>query len=225
MRKMFSAEKLLEILLRRVYTIVMVMIVTTGSALGFSLVQEPTYQASVKILVGQETKRNTSLGSDVSGLQELTLTVAEATQTLPVAQAVVERLNSSDHSATEVLQNMSAEPDPGTMFVDVSYRGTDPEETQMIANNIGEVLSQKISGVSLGANAITATVWAPATLPQSPVSPKPALNSVIALGLGFFLGTVLAFLLEYVDNGRGPPKKVGEVSEVPTFGHDKGPES
>jgi capsular polysaccharide biosynthesis protein len=205
-------ERLLHVLLRRASVIVAVMVATTGSTLGFSLAQVPTYEASVKIMVGQKTTGQTNLGSDVSGLQDLTLTVAKATETPPVAQAVVERLHSSEQSAAGVLANMSAEPDPGTMFVDISYEGADPEQTQLIANTIGEELSEKISEVSLGANAITATVWSPATLPQSPASPNPALNSIIALGLGGLLGVGLAFLVEFVNDNRGSQKKADDVS-------------
>jgi capsular exopolysaccharide synthesis family protein len=213
-----TGERVLQTLLRRVNAIILVAFVVTGSALGFSLAQAPTYVASVKILVGQESAGDTNLAGDVSGLQELTLTVAKAAQTMPVAQAVVEQLNLPEQSAKEVLRNMSAEPDPGTMFVNISYKSSDPKRAQLIANTIGEVLSQKISEVSVGANALTATVWAPATLPQTPVSPDPVRNSILALVLGSLLGVVLAFLLEYVYDSWDSPEEVELVSGVRTFG-------
>lgn len=213
-----SVGKIVRILLRRVTTIVLVMVVVTGATLGFSLYQPPTYEASIKILVGQKSSTITNLGGDVSGLQELTLTVARAVPTTPVAQAVVEQLNLPKGSAREVLKNMSVEQDPGTMIINVSYKDTDPERAQKIANAIGEVVSQKISQVSLGANAITATVWEPATIPQTPVSPDPVLYSIIALVLGGLLGVALAVLLEYVDDSWDSPEEVEEISGVPTFG-------
>ena len=52
--------------------------------------------------------------------------------------------------------------------------------------------------MSLGPNAISATVWEPATLPETPLSPDPIRNGVIGLMLGSLLGLVLAFLLEHV---------------------------
>ena len=213
-----SIEKVLRILLRRVLTIILVTIVVTSTALGFSLYQKPTYEASIKILVGQKSQAGTNLGADVSGLQELALTVAKAVPTKPVAQAVVEQLKLPEGSAEQVLENMSAQQDPATMFVDVSYKDSDPKEAQRVANAIGQVVSQKISEVSLGANAITATVWEPATLPQAPVSPDPIRNSIIALVLGGLLGVLLAFLLEYVDNSWDSPDEVEEISGVPTLG-------
>jgi capsular polysaccharide biosynthesis protein len=201
------------------WTIVLVAAVTAGSALGFSLLQTPTYEASVLILVGQKTTDDTIFGAaDVSGLQELAVTVAQAVPTTPIAGTVVERLDLQEKSAKEVLNNISAEQDPGTMFVNVSYKDSNPERAQLIANTVGKVLSEKISEVSVGANAITATVWEPATLPEAPISPDPIRNVIIALVLGSLLGVVLAFLLEYVSDSWNSRDEVEEVSGVPTLG-------
>jgi capsular polysaccharide biosynthesis protein len=216
---MYSPQRILQTLRRRMWTIVVVAAVTVGSALGFSLLQTPTYEASVMILVGQETTGDTNLGAaDVTELQELALTVAKAVPTTPVAETVVERLGLQEESATGMLNRISAEADPGTMFVNVSYRDSDPERAQLIANTIGKVLSEKISEVSVGANAITATVWEPATLPETPVSPDPIRNGIIALVLGSLLGIVLAFLLDYVGGSWNPRDEVEDLSGVPTLG-------
>jgi len=213
-----SVERALQILFRRAAAIVLVAVVITGSALGFSLAQTPTYQASVQILVGQKSTESANLSGDVSGLQDLTLTVAKGADTMPVAQAAVEQLDSPQQSAGEVLENMSAEADPGTMYVDITYQSSDAKEAQMTANAIGRALSEKVSKVSLGANGITATVWAPATLPQNPVSPDPLRNALIALVLGSLLGVALAFVLEFVDDSWDSPEEVEEVSGIPTLG-------
>lgn len=170
------------------------------------------------IFVGQKITQDTNFNTDVTDLQELTLTVAQVVQTLPVAQAVVEQPNLPEQSAEKVLENMSVEPRPGTTLIDVSYKSSDPERARLIANTIGQVLSQKISEVSLGANGITATVWAPATLPETPVSPDPIRNGILALVLGGLLGIASAFLLEYVDDSWNSPEEVEEISGLPTFG-------
>ncbi len=213
-----TVERVLEILLRRVSAIILVTVVITGSALGFSLNQTPTYVASVKMLVSQKSPGGPNLGGDIAGLQEVTLTVARAVDTEPVAQGVVEQLNQPELSAGEVLANMSVEPDPGTMFINVSYKDSDPQRAQLIANTIAEMGSQKISDVMLGANPIVVRIWQPATLPENPVSPNPVRNGIIALLLGGILGVGLAFLLEYVDDSWNSPEEVEEVTGVPTFG-------
>ena len=211
-------ERVLQILLRRLSAIILVMVVITGSALGFSLYQQPTYVATVKMLVSQKNPGGPNLGGDIAGLQEVALTVARAVPTQPVAQGVVEQLNQPELSAGEVLANMSVESDPGTMFVNISYEDSDPQRAQLIANTIAETSSQKISDVMLGANPIVARIWQPATLPENPVSPNPVRNGIIALLLGGLLGVGLAFLLEFVNDSWNSPEEVEEVSGVPTFG-------
>jgi capsular polysaccharide biosynthesis protein len=217
----YSPQRILQTLRKRMWTIVLVAALTAGSALGFSLLQTPTYQASAQILVGQKVtggKYPNPGVADVSDLQEIALTVAKAVPTTPVAETVVERLDLPEGSAGEVINNVSAEPDPGTMFVIVSYKDSDPERAQLIVNTIGKALSERISEVSVGANAITATVWEPASLPETPVSPDPVRNVVIALVLGGLLGVVLAFSVEYVSDSWNSRNEVEEVSGVPTLG-------
>jgi capsular polysaccharide biosynthesis protein len=216
---LYSPQLILQTLRQRIWTIMLVALVTTGAAIGFSLLQEPTYESSVLIVVGENTTGDTNAAPDVADLQELTLTVAKAVPTTPVAEAVVERLEDPpEGGAGAVLANSSAEPDPGTVFVNVSYRASDPERAQLIADTIGIVLSEKIPEMNLGANAITATVWEPATLPETPLSPDPIRNGIIGLMLGSLLGLVLAFLLEHVSDSWNSRDELEEDFGVPTLG-------
>src|SRR5919107_974056 len=172
---MYSPQLILQTLRQRMWTIMLVALVTTGAAI--------------------------------------------AVPTTPVAEAVVERLEAPpEGGAGEVLANSSAEPDPGTVFVNVSYKDSDPKRAQLIANTIGIVLSKKIPEMTLGANAITATVWEPATLPETPLSPDPIRNGIIGLMLGSLLGLVLAFLLEHVSDRWKSRDELEEDFGVPTLG-------
>jgi capsular polysaccharide biosynthesis protein len=216
---MYSPQLILQTLRRRMWTIMLVALVTTGAAIGFSLLQTPTYESSVLILIGGKTTGDTNSAPDVQDLQELTLTVAKAVPTKPVAEAVVERLEAPpEGGAGAVLANTSAEPDPGTVFVNVSYRASDPKRAQLIANTIGVVLSEKVPEISQGANAITAKVWEPATLPETPLSPDPIRNGIIGLMLGSLLGLVLVFLFEHVSDSWKSRDELEEDFGVPTLG-------
>jgi capsular polysaccharide biosynthesis protein len=219
-RSSTSFLDLLKVLWRRLWVILLIAVVLTGSAVGFSLLQTPTYEASIQILIGQENVEDApnNLGGDIQGLQQMTQTMADAVGTRPVAQAVVEELNLTDTSAEALLENLRVQPNPGTMFVEVYYRDTDPARAQQIADAFGEVFSSQVSEVSPSAYAITATVWEQAVLPDAPVSPNPLRNGAVALILGLFLGIALAFLLEYLDDSWDSPEEVERVSGAPTFG-------
>ena len=215
-----SLEELLRVLRRRFWVILLTVLVLMGTTIGFTLIQTPTYEASISILVGQEASKAPpqNLSNDVEGLQQLTATMAKAVTTLPIAQEVAKQLDMPPGSAEVLLANLSAQADPTTMFIEVSYRDTDPQRAQQIVNTVGEVFSDQVSNVSPSASAITATVWEPAVLPETPVSPNVLRNVVLALVLGLLLGVGLAFLLERFDDSWDSPEEVERVSGVPTFG-------
>ena len=114
--------------------------------LGQGLYQTPKYEAEARVLVGVKTKEAETreptgiqtIPNAVSGLQTFTLTVAKMVRTMPVARAVVERLNLPRGSAEEVLGNMSVEQSTGTMLIDTTYEDSDPKRAQLIANAIDE---------------------------------------------------------------------------------------
>ena len=82
---MYSPQRILQTLRQRMWTIMLVALVATGSAIGFSLLQIPTYESSVLILVGDKTTGDSNPAPDVADLQELTLSVAKAVPTTTVA--------------------------------------------------------------------------------------------------------------------------------------------
>jgi capsular polysaccharide biosynthesis protein len=214
-----SQADLARIMRRRLWVIALVGFIFAGLAAGFSFVQTPTYEASIKVLIGQKQSSDIppDLGNEVAGLQQITATMVEAVQTRPVAQGAIERLDLR-MSPTSLLENLSAEQIGTTSFLEVSYADSNPERAQRIANTVGEVFSDQISKTSPSANAITATVWEPAVLPDEPAAPSPIRNVVLALVLGLMLGLGLAFLLEYLDNSWDSPEELERVSGVPTYG-------
>lgn len=203
-----------QIIWKRLWIIALVAVLFTGTAVGLSLSQTPQYEASTKILVGQEQGIADNPGNAL-GLQQLTQTMAEAAGSRPVAEAVIQRLG-LQMSPNSLLGGLNVEPIPETQFIQVSYRGSDPDTAQRIANTVGEVFSEQISEVS--PSAITATVWEEATVPFAPVSPNPVRNGLLALVIGSMLGVGLAFLLEYLDDSWQSSEEAEQISGVPTFG-------
>lgn len=194
----------LRIIWSRLWIIVLVIVVTMGIAAGFSFVQRPVYESSTELLVGQKQEAgdaSTNLGSNVEGLQRLTKTLTEAASSRPVAEAVIEQ-QGLETTPESLLEDLKVQQIPETQFIKVDYRDSNPERAQLVVDTVGKVFSERISAISPDTNAVTVTVWEPATVPESPVSPNPTLNILLGLVLGTALGTALVFLLEYLDNGR-----------------------
>lgn len=214
-----SLGDLFEVVWRRLWVIVLAAAVCTGAAVAVDLVRTPMYQASIQILVGQEQGNSelSSLGSDVQGLQQLTLTVAEAVSTRPVAEEVIEELD-LEITASEFLEQVTVEQIPETQFIEVSYEHPNPERAQEIANTTGEVFAGQVEEVSPSANSITATLWERAVTPEEPSSPNPVRDGLLAFVLGSMLGLGMAFLLEYLDDSWRTSEDVERVSGLPNLG-------
>ena len=123
-----SLREPLQIIRRRIWSITLIAGLFLGAAIGFSLLQTPVYEAKIKILVGLQrdgAEVPLNLGSDIAGLQQLTLTMAEAVDTRPVAEAVTDELNLQE-SPEVLLEDLSAQPMPNTQFIEVSYKDTRP---------------------------------------------------------------------------------------------------
>jgi capsular polysaccharide biosynthesis protein len=211
-----TLREILRIIVSRLWVIVLVVVVFTGMAVGFSLTQTPTYEASVKVLVGQKQEEAavSNLGSDVEGLQQLTMTITEAVDSRPVAEAVIDRLN-LEMTPDGFLNNLEAQQIPETQFIQITYEDTNPERARLVANTTGEVLSNLVSEVSPDVYAVTASVWEPADTPEAPVSPNLKLNIFMALVVGVTSGLALAFLLEYLAlGGKGIERDAEETEET-----------
>ena len=211
-----SPRDVLQVVRRRIWVILLVTAVFTGVAMGLSFAQTPLYQASIKILVGQEGGV-TQNPNDVGGLQQLTKTIAEGVNSRPVAEAAIRQLN-LQVTPEEFLESLRVEEIPQTQFVRVSYEDPSSERAQQIANTVGEVFSEQVSEVSPAASSITATVWERAEAPDEPTSPNPGRDGFWAMVLGLMLGTGLAFLLDYLDERWRSPEETEQITGVPTFG-------
>jgi capsular polysaccharide biosynthesis protein len=216
-----SLRNILYIIQKRLFMIMVVVVGLTGASVGFSLAQTPTYEASLRILIGQERigqERGIVVTPlDVEDLQQLTLTMAEAVGTRPVAVAAIRQSNLQT-DPDKLLENLSVQPVGTTQFIEVYYKDTSPRRAQQVVNAVGEEFSKKVSDVSANASAVTATVWQPATLPKEPASPNFPLNIGAALVMAAALGIGLAFLLEHLDDTWRSPEEAAQISGLPTLG-------
>jgi capsular exopolysaccharide synthesis family protein len=211
-----SLRDVFRILSTHAWLIILVGVLALGSAVGLSFLQTPQYQSSITLLVGQE-RGIIGSGGDPNILQLLSPTMATAVASEPVAEGVDNKLDLRT-SPEYLLARVTAEPITDTQFVEVSYTGSDPEETQRIVNAFGEVFSEKISELSPNAETLTVTVWRPATSPGTRISPNPVRNGLFALVGGIMLGIGLAFLREFLDGRWRSPLEAEQATGVPSLG-------
>ncbi len=216
----FSIKDVFRIVWKRLWIVALVTLVCVGTATGLSLTQTPVYEASAKLLVGQEPGKDQLQGTlvgSVEGLQQLTMTMTEAIESRPVAEEVIRELNLQT-TPSSFLDNLTVEQVNGTQFIQLSYSATDPETAREVVNTVSDVSSKRISEASASSAAIKATVWEYAVTPGVPVSPNPTRYALLALATGLLLGVGLCFLLEHLDDSWRSAAEVEQISGVPTFG-------
>jgi capsular polysaccharide biosynthesis protein len=214
----FTLSDLAQVALKRLWIILLVVSVVVGVAAGASLWQTPTYEASAKVIVGQErgAGQDANLAGSVEGLQALTQTMIIVINTRPVAEETIRRLE-LETSPDELLGNLTVEQIETSQIIQLSYTNTDPERATQIVNTVGQVSSERISAMSAAASNIEATVIERAIAPVTPVSPNPLRDGVLATVLGLMLGIGLALLMEHLDHSWRSPEEVEQISGVPTF--------
>ncbi len=220
LQRYLSLRDILQILWKRLWVIILVALVLVGTAVGISFLQTPVYEASAKLVLGQKQSEGSiqpSLTTGVEGLQQLTHTMVVAVDSRPVAEEVISR-RGLQTDEQDLLAMLTVEQFEDTQFLLLSYRDTQPERARDVVNEVSDVSSERIAEAITGANEITVNVWEYAVVPETPVSPDPVKNGLLALGLGLIVGTGLAFLLEYLDDTWRSPEEVEQVSGIPTFG-------
>ena len=214
-RDSVSLEDILRTLRRRLWVILLAVVLCAGAGVAFSLAQAPLYQASIRVLVGQQ-QGIAEDPSQVVNLQSLTLTMSEAVATRSVAEPVIQSLNLKK-SPDAFLEDLSAQAIPETQFIEITYTDTDAGRAQRVANAVGDEFSRKVSDISPNVSGITATVWERAGLPERPVSPDPVRNGLIGAMLGVILGWSLAFLLEFLDDTWQSVTELEQATGLPTL--------
>ncbi len=216
----FSLSDLTQIVLKRLWVILLVVFVVVGAAVGASFLQEPTYEASTEVWVDQQLgNQGKNLAGSVEGLQSLMPTLIHAIDSRPVAEDAIGRLG-LEITSGELLNNLAIEQVEGTSFISLTYEGNNLPEATQIVNTMALVSSERITNTTRAAGSdLKATPYVKARVPETPtpVSPDPLRNGLLAAVFGLMLGIGLALLMEYLDHSWRSPEEVEQASGVPTF--------
>jgi capsular polysaccharide biosynthesis protein len=216
----YSLQDIFWVIWKRLWIVVLVPLVCIGAAVGLSLAQTPMYEATAKLLVGQEppkSEQQLPLVGNVEGLQQLAQTMVAVIPSRPVAEEVIEEEN-LNVTPQAFLDNLTVEQLESTQVIELSYKSSDAQEAQRVVNAVSDVSSKRISEVSAGSANIRVEVWEYAAFPEAAISPKPARAALLALAVGLMVGVGLAFLLEHLDDSWRSEEEVERVAGVPTFG-------
>jgi capsular polysaccharide biosynthesis protein len=222
-KELLPVGDILRVIRRLLWVVILVALLTAGIAVGVSLLQPPAYDATALVVVRPTQTSNSQAGfsNTITGLQTLAHEMAVVGLTPSMVEAIVHARAElpSPVSAADLHNNLKVEQLADTRFIQLSYRGTEPNQTQAVTNLAAEAFTRQMPEVSGVATDAVVTVSEPATLPNAPQSPNPLRNGLVALAMGLILGVGLALLLDRFAVGSWQsPEEVESVLGVPTFG-------
>jgi len=191
-----------------------VLLVVTAVAAGIgylvSSLSGPTYQASVKLLVGPVNADSDTQKSAGTLAGTYTHYVLSGPVLRETAAAVGVAQDTDRWSST------AADGDEVSRFLTISVESDDPATAARIANTLAATLDARVAARSLGPEA-DLTVVEPATPPTTTVGPEPG-RAALASGVAAFLGVfALAVLVETTGilRRRGPRGARAGTEAVP----------
>jgi capsular polysaccharide biosynthesis protein/Mrp family chromosome partitioning ATPase len=200
-----SLRGYLAVIRRQWWVILIVVVACCVAAAIFSTRQDPVYEASTKIVVGQG---RALFGPDVSfAVEPFTQTMTELLQSDVVADRVIRDLN-LDMTSTELLDDLEVTSKPDTSVLEVTYQDTDRRMAVRtlaeVAATFTELVDQELGGQpgsnqGTGADVqqpepVSAVVFDPARLEPGQVAPRPLRTTALAIVVGLIAGLALAFL-------------------------------
>jgi len=190
--------KLVLILWRKAWAIVLAMIVMGGIAFGVTYnFIEPTYQASVKVYVNNTNQNNSTMTqSDVNLQRTLVQTYIVTLKSRTTLNEVIKQAD-LDYNFEELSGMISAQAVDNTEVFEVTVVSKDAKEAAEIANTIAEVLPTRISEII---ESSSVKILDYAIINNEPVSPSYIKNIAIGALAGAVVAVALIFLQFVLDN-------------------------
>ena len=207
---------------RRLWIVILLPLLTVGIAIGVSLLQQPVYEASARVVLSPKggASQQDNLSNTISGLQALAIELEVAGLNRSMVEEIVNTQSEPGAvSEAEINENLTIAQLEDTRYLTLTYKDTNPIQAQEVVNTAAEVFAREAPQASGVADEAAVQVSALSGVPSAPEDPDLLRNAFGALVIGLMLGIGLAFLLEYLHlSGLHSPEKVEQVSGVPTFG-------
>lgn len=208
-------RELLYVLVRRIRLLVILPLVAgTAAWLFSSYMVAPVYQASTTLWVIQEGGAGQISYNDLLLNRNLTKTYAEMARSRTVLQSVIDDLHLAGVVVEDLQDRVSASAVKDTEIIRLSVKDTDPVRAAQMANAVAASFQEQIRSFMKVENVAVVDTAVP---PTEPVSPRPLLNTAIALVLGLMAAVGIAFLQEYMDTSLKTPDDVQRYLGLPVL--------
>ncbi len=215
-------KQFLLVLRRRWRTVVAVLVVTMGVATGINLLVTPQYQSKAQIFLSVDVRDTTDAYAALLFTNNRATSYADLAESTELADRVINQLD-LDMTPGQLAGKIDAEVVESTALIDITVTDTNARRAQTIAKVITEQFTGYIAdletpeGGTSEDSQITAAVTSQASYDPDQVSPKIAINYVVALLIGLLIGTALAVARELLDRTIRTADHVAELTEAPVL--------
>lgn len=188
-----TVRDLLRILRRRIWWVIIPLVLALGASAAGLYLMTPTYRATTTLMVitppGSLVTYDTLLYN-----RTLAKTFVEVARSLGVARQAVTVLNQPIDPA-DLRERISVAVVRDTEVISIAVDDTNPELAANLANTVADVFELQFREYTTQASL---RVIDPAPRPEQPVRPRPLLYTAVALASGVTAGVALAFLVEHL---------------------------
>ena len=220
-------KQFFSVIRRRWISISLILLVALGASAALSFQATPQYESSARVFVsisGSEGSDAYAAGYFVQSRVESYSYLASSSELM---EGVIDDLN-LDLSPEELADRVTAEVVPDTSLIQVTVTDPDPRAAQTNAKWLALRYAEYLTSLETPQGAeearILASVTDTATYNPTPVTPRTALNLIVAGLIGLLLGLATALVREILDRTITTQHHIKEVTHAPVLasvGFDK----
>ncbi|HWH30508.1 MAG TPA: polysaccharide biosynthesis tyrosine autokinase [Mycobacteriales bacterium] len=194
-----------------------------GSAAVATLAATPVYEARTTLFVAAAGDVAGASAAQAGNLftQQRVKSYAEIVPSPRVTSPVVDSLGLA-LTPEQLAGKIEASAPLDSVLLNISVRDTSPELAARLTNAVAEQMIDVVDELERTSGAATSpvklSVVTPASVPGSPVSPRPALNLALGALVGLAVGVGAAVARETLDQRVKTPQQLQDQHELATLG-------
>ena len=212
-------KELLRTVQRRWLTIVVFFLLGLLGGGALTYFQTPQYESVAKVFIAADASSDggdAGISSLYAGIfaQQRVQSYADLATSRELLQRVISQTN-LNLTPSQLASKISASVGTNTVIIKLTASDEEPAVAQKIAKAESEAFASYLQ--ELETTTVKATIVDPASYNPTQVSPKPALNLVIAGVLGLILGAGMALLRDLLDNTVSSADDVEKTIDAPVL--------
>lgn len=210
--------QLFKALWHKAWAIILAMVIAGGLAFGYTqFLVTPLYKARTYFYVNNNSTPGGNTASisqsDLNAAQSLVDTYSVILKTRATLDDVIKKAD-LHYTYEELVKMISATSVNSTEVFCIEVTSPNPNEAQLIANTIGEILPEKISSIVEGSSV---RIVESAVVPTNPSSPNLPKNVILGMLLGMILACGIVIVRELTDRQIHDPDYLLQTYNIPVL--------